>query len=274
MTDPMLVVGGVASAPIVIDVYRRLLGPWLDDRGEAIKLALQAKANVRKVADRATLKTATSSAGSVPPRVAAEVFDRAQWADDEMVADYLSGVLASARTPGGNDDRGVSWAALVGRLSSDQLRLHYVLYDALRRKVVGDQTDSFSKWTRTQAIDYEGLFAGLGWELTGTTDVLRLLDAAYGLARENLITDVSHGDAQYLSESIFRTKGRAFSSPLAYLVFDATADGISLFLHAHGHGRLWVTSLADPELAFTSDVTASLLTARFVDEYPLLAADA
>jgi hypothetical protein len=44
------------------------------------------------------------------------------------MADYLGGVLAGSQTPTGRDDRAVTWSALITRLSSFQIRAHYLLY--------------------------------------------------------------------------------------------------------------------------------------------------
>lgn len=63
-------------------------------------------------------------------RVAFKVLSEGAFNDDALVADYLGGVLA-ASSP--DDDRGAAVVAVIGRLSSDQLRLHYVMYRALSR---------------------------------------------------------------------------------------------------------------------------------------------
>jgi hypothetical protein len=63
-------------------------------------------------------------------RTAVKVLSEAAWNDDEIVAEYLGGVLA-ASDPG--DDAGVSVSALIGRLSGVHLRLHYIVYREIRR---------------------------------------------------------------------------------------------------------------------------------------------
>ncbi len=52
----------------------------------------------------------------------------AAFTDDELSADYLGGVLAAS---GPDDDSGVPIIAQIGRLSSLQLRMHYVMYREL-----------------------------------------------------------------------------------------------------------------------------------------------
>ena len=49
-----------------------------------------------------------------------------------MAADYFGGVLASSRTEVGRDDRGAAFVALLGRLSTYQIRSHYFFYSLIR----------------------------------------------------------------------------------------------------------------------------------------------
>jgi len=49
---------------------------------------------------------------------------------DDVAADYLGGVLAASEP---DDDAGAAIVALIGRLSSQQLRLHYLIYREFRR---------------------------------------------------------------------------------------------------------------------------------------------
>lgn len=85
-----------------------------------------------------TLEKAAAKAGDRPleysDRVAAKTLNEAAFNDDELVADYLGGVLA-ASSP--EDDAGAAIVAQIGRLSALQLRLHYVVYRELRRLWIG-----------------------------------------------------------------------------------------------------------------------------------------
>lgn len=65
----------------------------------------------------------------VSDRVAYRALTEAAVTDDELVADYLGGVIAAS---GPDDDRGTPVVSLISRLSSEQLRLHYLLYRGLR----------------------------------------------------------------------------------------------------------------------------------------------
>lgn len=123
-----VVAAGKAAGEAAPGVFARLFGPSADVLGDHwATLLKQRLGNVQRVVEAADQMT-SSEPGSIPPRVAARIFEDAQWADEPMMAEYLSGVLASSRTPGGTDDRGVYWSSLAARLSSDQLRLHYMIY--------------------------------------------------------------------------------------------------------------------------------------------------
>ena len=62
------------------------------------------------------------------PRVSHVLLEEGSYCDNEVMVDYLGGVLAASRTPDGRDDRAVAWSNLVTSLSSLQVRAHYLLY--------------------------------------------------------------------------------------------------------------------------------------------------
>lgn len=260
MVDPTIAIGnavaksvdatGAEAARVAGNLFTRLLGPSADVLGEHWGAALANRlSNVHKVTEMADRRISADAPGAIPPRVASSVFEAAQYADDEFVAEYLSGVLASSRTPGGTDDRGVPWTALVARLSSDQLRMHYVLYSLFRRLVVNESIETMSEWNSKQiVVYYRELLPALGLELAEES-VLRMLDAVYALQREGLIGDeLSHGSAEFLSRV---TKGSyKFHDDEDALIFQTSAHGVGLFLQAHGYGGEWITAIADPAHVF------------------------
>ncbi|MCK8608883.1 hypothetical protein [Agromyces sp. C10] len=246
MVDPFTAAAANEVAKAGGGVLSRLLGPTADVMGAQLHEWYTRK-NVERVAKRAEAKANTASNGAVPSRVAAEVFSKAQWADDEFVAEYLSGVLATARTPDGKDDRAVTWTALVGRLSADQLRLHYVLYRAIRELGLNVEHDAIVEiLARPLVFAFTDLLAVMDIPASHEGAV-RLLDAVYGLQAEGLIADdLAHGEPEYL-EKIRR--GHTF--PKAYgnlLIVAGTTRGAALFLQAHGLGQLWAGAIVRPEL--------------------------
>jgi hypothetical protein len=247
MVDPLLGAAAGEAAKAGNGVLSRLLGPTADEMGTQLREWYLRK-NVERVAKRAEAKANTKVDGSIPPRVAAEVFEKAQWADDDFLAEYLSGVLATARTPDGDDDRGVSWTALVGRMSADQLRLHYILYRAIRSLRVGQQWESVTTALADPVVvTYFDLATVMGIPWTEER-MARLLEALYGLQAEDLVgDDLMHGSAEYVQNS--RSGGYTFPPEGGgYIVVYCTMRGAGLFLQAHGLGRLWARSVFDPNV--------------------------
>jgi hypothetical protein len=245
MVDPL--VGAAASEVVKAGggVLTRLLGPTADLMGDQLQQWYGGK-YVGRVARRAEQKANTGTAGSIPMRVAAEVFEKAQWAEDEFVAEYLSGVLATARTPEGRDDRAISWTALVGRLSADQLRLHYILYRGIRLLSMHQEWDALSSaFEESVVLGYSELLPALGIP-SDDEGVARLLDAVYGLSAEGLIAEyLSHGGPEYMEKN---KPNHNFPKDVGdLLLVKGTTRGAALFLQAHGLGKEWAGALLDPD---------------------------
>jgi hypothetical protein len=125
----------LASASVTKPMLERLLGPTFDYLGDGLRDLTEKRArNIGNIVMKAIQKTEELGAeGEVPPRVIKNVFDDGSFSDDQIVAEYLGGVLASSKSPGGRDDRGVALSDLVNRLSAYTLRTHYILYLAARK---------------------------------------------------------------------------------------------------------------------------------------------
>ena len=109
----------------------RLLGPTADYLGSELKGVTQKGAdNIRRVFIRAMEKLGQKleSPGQVAPRALKAILSEGYFADSEVATEYLGGILASSRSGDTRDDRGAYFASLIGRLSTYQIRSHYVLY--------------------------------------------------------------------------------------------------------------------------------------------------
>lgn len=107
----------------------RVLGPSADEIGEALRRYTAFRVgNVARIAEKAESKGAGRGEREVPPRVAHRLLEEGSYCDDELMVEYLSGVLAASSTPGGRDDRAVVWSDMVTGLSSLQVRAHFLLY--------------------------------------------------------------------------------------------------------------------------------------------------
>jgi hypothetical protein len=122
-------------------VLARVLGPSADAVGEVLgRYTGYRLRNVQRILDCADAKSGSLDEGAiVNPRVAHVVLADGSYCDDELMANYLGGLLAGSRTPQGRDDRAVSWSKVVTSLSSLQIRAHYLLYRewAARLRIIG-----------------------------------------------------------------------------------------------------------------------------------------
>lgn len=96
----------------------RLLGPSADVIGQDWAERLRQTNMARLLKKTEKLAAGKGDPGWAQPRVANAVFEAAQYANDEIVTDYLSGVLASSREPDGGTDDALPWSSLVSRLSA------------------------------------------------------------------------------------------------------------------------------------------------------------
>lgn len=137
--DPALV-NVVAAASKVDDseasktagrLVERVLGPAADEIGAFLGGYTRFRLdNLQRMMELAEKKKAGRT-GVISPRVAQRLVEEGSWTDDETMAEYLSGVLASSTSVDGRDDRAVPMSAMITSMSSGQLRAHFVIYRTL-----------------------------------------------------------------------------------------------------------------------------------------------
>lgn len=118
------------SAPLVL----KLLGPTADYMGGELKEFTKRRlSNINAMFANAVRKLGSKleTPGQVPPKVLKTLINDASYAEDLVSVEYFGGVLASARTPTGRDDRGARIARIIDGLSSYQIRTHYLVYSAV-----------------------------------------------------------------------------------------------------------------------------------------------
>jgi len=182
-------------------LLRRILGPSADVIGQDWADRLRRKNMERLLAKTEKHAGSDSDPGWAQPRVAAAVFEAAQYADEEIVTDYLSGVLASARKPDGGNDDALPWSNLISRLSALQLRAHYLIYLNLRQvvKASNEKTRLYEFESREVAFPMEDFLEALGLDRDGS-DFQRLADALQGMKKEDLMADFSYGGRDFFSK--------------------------------------------------------------------------
>jgi hypothetical protein len=184
--------------------------------------------NVERMFRRATDRS-KGSTDPVNPRVLARTVDEASVSDDEVMAEYLGGVLASSRTADGKDDRGVAFVASVGRLSSSTLALHYACYAhaavALAGADVNPQMETELQSHRV-FIGLEALFA-----TARISDGTALSHGLFAMNSTGLLTGFVSGSPEHL-----RANGVPYAAEHG-LLYQLTFAGIELFMWGMGLGQ-------------------------------------
>jgi len=118
---------------------QKVLGPTLDKLGQDFA-GLYAKGR-DKIIEVARKKTKNiDDKGQTNFRVSKDVFWNGSFTDESICAEYFGGILASSRTSDGKDDAGIYYLDIIKSLSSDQLHLHYVIYNSLNKILAGDSS--------------------------------------------------------------------------------------------------------------------------------------
>jgi len=183
--------------------------------GAAQSIRDRSKARVDRIAKRAQ-KKAGGRPLDVGDRIAFKVLTEGAVTDDELMADYLGGVLAAS---GPDDDSGAAVVAQIGRLSSRELLLHFLIYSDLHRLVAGrmrpnlyNGKEAASLTLRVTAVD---LLAALGVKPFALNPIVS------ALARENLIGEhVVLPDLDLSDEVVLKV--------------NPTPSGALLYLWGHG----------------------------------------
>lgn len=185
-------------------VVEKILGPTTDYLGEGLKLWTQKRVeNTSRIFKRAQvlLGDDLNLPGAVPPKVLHGILNQGSFCDDELAAQYFGGVLASSRTAITRDDRGVSFVALLGRLSTYQIRTHFILYHSIRSLFLGSETNIATSEGRHGVrtfIPYAVYVPAMAF--TEQEDVASILThAMFGLARESLVEqNFNFGNVEYI----------------------------------------------------------------------------
>lgn len=237
----------------IYQAAKRVLGPTADYMGEGMKAWTEKRVNnVNRIFAKAEerLTGDQREKGAVPPKVIKAILDDGSFCDDELTASYFGGVLASSKTEIGRDDRGATLTSLVGRLSTYQVRTHYLIYAHAQRRLAGS---TFNLGLDTDRNMHARVYLPLHVWANGmafTQDESAMFgdiinDCIQGLLREDLIeVPFGFGSGQPLSTVGFPNAGTGLATQLSPL-------GIQLFVWSHGYNRSIYERFLDPGTDFT-----------------------
>jgi len=232
----------------------KIIGPTLDDFGEDLKKwTARRKENFTRILENAWKKlgSKTETYGQVNSRVLKGILSEGTFCDEELMAEYFGGVLASSRSEISRDDRGASFVALIGRLTTYQIRAHYIFYSTVKTLFDGrtDVSVISSKFRNKLETFIPNDSFNLTMEFSEKENVLVILPSVMsGLARENLI------EKDY---EVIGGEKTTFCGGNG-LIFCPTDLGTELFLWAHGKGDTSATEFLKQKHKFSFETHIQL----------------
>lgn len=222
------------------DLINKLFGPTAEYFGDGMrKLVECGNKNMARIVQSAITRLGSKleSPGTVPSRVLKEVMIEGAFIEDELTLEYFGGVLASSRSESGRDDRAVSMLSLLKRLSSYQVRAHYVIYRVVRAKTYFMEHGArMLRVPGTFAMDRDEFIQVMAFDSHEVEKYDALVEhIVIGLTREDLVTQAGYWN------------GRPHAS--------GCSTGVELFLWAHGLGDRQVEEFYNPDLDLGMPVT-------------------
>lgn len=237
MIDPVTGLTILGSAIGGAKVVEKILGPTSEYIGEQLKEWTVKKvtntANIFKNAEK-KLGEKINKEGKVPPKVLKGILEDGAWCEEELQVEYFGGVLASSRSGISRDDRGAYFVSLISRLSTYQLRTHYLFYHLIKQQFNGEDINIHdgNNWSNLQMfISLDTFYNSMDFtEEEGVNWGNILSHAIWGLNKEELLTGFSYGNEDHVKKKFTEAK-------TAGIIYQPTKMGVELFMWAYGHGQ-------------------------------------
>lgn len=238
-------------------VGRKLLGPLFDEIAQDLRqrYADRRAQNTQRILESGArrLGTKLEEPGTLPPRLLGLLLDEGSWCDDEVMAEYWGGIIAASRTVDGRDDRGITWAKAISRLSRFQIRAHYLLYLEMRQAAIeAEPFDVGSVATCQQLLSVyvpKSSFA-FALEVDETEIHAVLAHTVLGLAKEGLIDNTYYA---YGPGSDIQSTG-LIDVPEDGLLVAPSFAGMELYFWAHGYCNSTEYQFVDRQVEFQPGV--------------------
>jgi len=238
----------LGASEVTKDAIQKILAPTADYIGTGLLSGTKAAVNLARVLVGAARRhgPVKSSHGQVPPRLLKGVLDDAPFCEDEVMAEYLGGILASSWTSDTRDDRGVTHLATIKRLSTYTLRAHCILYTALVSLHYSNDK-GFPREGDAVHIP-ECYFLEAMAYADGEDKSTTWAHSIVALEREHLAKIGPAGSAQYYREHpeyISAKRPRRLMQEHGGLIFGGTSSGFELFFAACGIASVDFWSIPD-----------------------------
>jgi len=253
MIDPGTGLAILGSAIGGAKVLEKILGPTSEYIGTQIKeWTIKRVENTSNIFQNAEKKLGDkiNEDGKVPPKVLKGILEDGAWCEEELQVEYFGGVLASSRSGISRDDRGAYFTSLISRLSTYQLRTHYLFYQSIKQHFngkninIGEPKDRsklqlFVPFTTyIEAMDFSKDEVPNNWNL--------MIHSVWGLNKEELIENFLYGGADFIKTSYKEASQDG-------ILFQPTTLGVELLMWAFGYGQQDINNFFKIELIFTND---------------------
>lgn len=237
MIDPGTGLTILGSAIGGAKVVEKILGPTSEYIGEQLREWTEKKvkntANIFKNAEKKLGKKLEQD-GNVSPKILKSILEDGAWCEEELQVEYFGGVLASSRTGVSRDDRGAYYTDLISKLSTYQLRTHYLFYHSLKQHFDGQDINinDGNSWRKLQLfISNETYFNAMDFTKDEGQNWGNLMShSVWGLNKENLIGDFASGDIDHLKKKFSAVKSNG-------ILISPSKIGVELFMWAYGYGQ-------------------------------------
>ncbi|MCD6017541.1 MAG: hypothetical protein K0S53_662 [Bacteroidetes bacterium] len=237
MIDPGTGLTILGSAIGGAKVAEKILGPTADYIGGQLKEWTEKKvkntANIFRNAEN-KLGDKINEDGKVPPKVLKGILEEGAWCEEELQVDYFGGVLASSRSGISRDDRGAYFVSLISRLSTYQLRTHYLIYHSIKKSFDGQPMNIAESNNRKEMelfIPYSTYKNALDFNQQEIDSFHSIMThCVWGLNKEDLITSFRYGSQDYIQKKYKEANESG-------IVLQPTNLGVELFMWAYGLGQ-------------------------------------
>ena len=230
-------------------LIEKVLGPTAEYLGAGVKDWTEKRvAQTKRIFETASKKLGDSPPdGAVPPRVLRDVLNDGSLRDDDVSTAYYGGILASSRSEIPRDDRAAAFSALIGRLTSYQLRAHFVFYRTFYDLFHGNDLNLLGGNARQKCRFFIPIDEYMSvMDLSSGEDHNAIFShVVYGLHRESLIDDrFGFGGSDALKSCKNIPEGSK------NILIPPAALGVELFLWSNGHATSDANEILRADLDF------------------------